>query len=162
LWNPTTSRSRTYLHPPQSSNPPTHTPESALTRWLTPLINLASHPSLNLLQRPHEHAFPELVEANVRAQVANVCRSEVIQRAWATAAEAQAAREAGEDVDVDTYASSGKDVKMVHVHGWVYELETGRLRDLGISCGPEEIVGHKHERVREVQEEVQASVGAAL
>ena len=64
---------------------------------------------------------------------------------------------------MDTYASSGKDVKMVHVHGWVYELETGRLRDLGISCGPEELVGHKHDErgpLAGVQEDVQAGVQA--
>ncbi|KAI0673263.1 carbonic anhydrase [Trametes maxima] len=49
-----------------------------------------------------------LVEANVRSQVANIVQTDVITAAWA----------------------QGKDVE---VHGWVYELETGRLRDLGIS-----------------------------
>ena len=53
----------------------------------------------------------------------------MIQRSWAAAAAGTKAN------GTDTYAS-GKDVKMVHVHGWVYELETGRLRDLGVSCGP--------------------------
>ena len=51
-----------------------------------------------------------LVEANVRMQVENLAQSDVLQRAWA----------------------AGKDVQ---VHGWVYELETGRLRDLGVSVG---------------------------
>ena len=51
-----------------------------------------------------------LAEENVKAQVANLVGSEVIREAWA----------------------GGKEVQ---VHGWVYELETGRLRDLGVSVG---------------------------
>ena len=51
-----------------------------------------------------------LVEANVRMQVENLAQSDVLQRAWA----------------------AGKDVQ---VHGWVYDLATGRLRDLGITVG---------------------------
>ncbi|TFK79859.1 hypothetical protein K466DRAFT_605813, partial [Polyporus arcularius HHB13444] len=51
-----------------------------------------------------------LVEANVRVQVENIALSDVMQRAWA----------------------KGRDVQ---VHGWVYELESGRLRDLGITVG---------------------------
>ncbi|RPD63531.1 carbonic anhydrase [Lentinus tigrinus ALCF2SS1-6] len=51
-----------------------------------------------------------LVEANVRMQVANIAGSEVMQRVWA----------------------AGKDVQ---VHGWVYDLESGRLRDLGVTVG---------------------------
>ncbi|KAI0369588.1 carbonic anhydrase [Pilatotrama ljubarskyi] len=52
----------------------------------------------------------ELVEANVRAGVENIVQTDVLRNAWA----------------------EGKDVQ---VHGWVYELETGRLRDLGVSVG---------------------------
>ncbi|RDX49542.1 carbonic anhydrase [Lentinus brumalis] len=51
-----------------------------------------------------------LVEANVRVQVENIALSDVMQRAWA----------------------KGRDVQ---VHGWVYELESGRLRDLGVTVG---------------------------
>ena len=50
-----------------------------------------------------------LVEANVRVQVGNILTSEVLEREWK--------------------------IRDVHVHGWVYELETGKLRDLGISAG---------------------------
>ncbi|KAI8974215.1 carbonic anhydrase 1 [Trametes punicea] len=51
-----------------------------------------------------------LIEANVREQVRNTAATDVVRSAWA----------------------QGRDVQ---VHGWVYELETGRLRDLGISVG---------------------------
>ncbi|EJF61458.1 carbonic anhydrase [Dichomitus squalens LYAD-421 SS1] len=51
----------------------------------------------------------ELVEANVRMQVVNVLSSEVLEHEWK--------------------------LRDVHVHGWVYDLATGKLRDLGISAG---------------------------
>ncbi|CCL98180.1 uncharacterized protein FIBRA_00174 [Fibroporia radiculosa] len=52
----------------------------------------------------------QLVVENVRAQVQNVVKSETVRGAWAR----------------------GKDLQ---VHGWVYEIEQGQLRDLGISVG---------------------------
>ncbi|OSD00755.1 carbonic anhydrase [Trametes coccinea BRFM310] len=64
---------------------------------------------LTELAREHDE-LTALVEANVRAQVAHIAESEVMKAAWA----------------------AGRDVQ---VHGWVYELETGRLRDLGVSLG---------------------------
>ena len=45
----------------------------------------------------------------MKKQVENVVHTNVIQNAWA----------------------NGKNVQ---VHGWVYELETGKLRDLDITC----------------------------
>ena len=50
----------------------------------------------------------ELVEANVRAAVATIAATEVMKSAWA----------------------HGKDVQ---VHGWVYEIEKGRLKDLRVT-----------------------------
>ena len=49
-----------------------------------------------------------LAEENVKMGVSNLVKSEVIRGAWA----------------------AGKEVE---VHGWVYELESGRVRDLGCS-----------------------------
>jgi len=53
-------------------------------------------------------ALPLLVDENVKTQVQKLSHSAVIQGAWA----------------------AGKDVE---IHGLVYELATGQLRDLGIS-----------------------------
>ena len=75
-------------------------PSSPLERWLAPLVEIAKNT---------EGDLTALVEANVRAQVANLVKSAVIQGAWA----------------------GGRDVQ---VHGWIYELETGKLRDLGITA----------------------------
>ncbi|KAL0484207.1 carbonic anhydrase [Acrasis kona] len=48
-----------------------------------------------------------LVELNVKEQALNVCKTNILQNAWAR----------GENV---------------HVHGWVYELSTGLIKDLQI------------------------------
>jgi len=81
--------------------PPAGPPSTPLDRWLAPLIALAKETKLDPAG---------LVETNVRVQVKNVAKAEILRAAWA----------------------SGKDV---WVHGWVYEIEHGRLRDLGISVG---------------------------
>ncbi|KAI8996231.1 carbonic anhydrase [Trametes punicea] len=85
-------------HAPMPAAP--SAPKDALGRWLAPLTELA---------REYDD-LTALVEANVRAQVANIAATDVVRAAW----------------------DQGKDVQ---VHGWVYELETGRLRDLGVSVG---------------------------
>ena len=84
------------------------TPASPLGRWLAPLTALAA--SLGLASAPKEEALATLVEENVRKQVANVCATEPITEAWA----------------------KGR----VWVHGWVYDLKSGTLKDLGVSKGP--------------------------
>jgi len=94
--------------PPSSESQP----ETALSRYLGPLIALAkkvvSSSGGSLTQ---EELTLKLVEENVRAQVKNVCASPTIQDAW-------------------------KAGKKVYVHGWVFEIGHGKLRDLGITRGP--------------------------
>src|SRR5258708_39255627 len=48
------------------------------------------------------------VPESVKKQVENIVHTSIIQNAWANK-------------------------KNVHVHGWVYELETGKLKDLNIT-----------------------------
>lgn len=48
--------------------------------------------------------------------------------------------------------------KAVYVHGWVYELENGRLRDLGVSAGPEGLIGDRF--VKGVNEAAAAAAAA--
>jgi carbonic anhydrase len=48
-------------------------------------------------------------------QVTNVCNTQTIINAWS-------------NVDPEK--------RKVWVHGWIYDLASGRLRDLGISRGP--------------------------
>ena len=59
--------------------------------------------------------WDRLAELNTVEQVYNVCHTTIVQNAW------KAGRE-------------------LCVHGWVYDIETGLLKDLGVSiCGPEGI-----------------------
>lgn len=87
--------------------------QHALNRWLEPLTRLAG--ALKISAVPKEQALQIVVEANVKAQVANLVNSDTIREAWGL-------------------IGNGKPIP-VTVHGWVYELAEGRLRDLEISQG---------------------------
>lgn len=64
-----------------------------------------------------EHArVDRMCELNVHKQVLNVCHTTIVQDAWA----------------------SGQDLA---VHGWIYGLQDGLLRDLGLCFRSEEQVG---------------------
>ncbi|KZV91359.1 carbonic anhydrase [Exidia glandulosa HHB12029] len=80
---------------------------SPLARFLAPIVDVAR--KLNFGSPPPPDALDAVIAENVRQQVCNIC--DILKQAW----------------------SEGKNV---HVHGWVYELEHGTLKDLDISVGP--------------------------
>ncbi|KAG2136119.1 carbonic anhydrase [Suillus bovinus] len=84
-------------------------PHDPLTRWLIPLIQLVR--TLDLDGLPENEAVEKVIEANIYKQVENICLSEPIVTAWA----------AGNDVSV---------------HGWLYDLATGRIRELVVRSPP--------------------------
>ncbi|KAG5731983.1 hypothetical protein E4T56_gene18284 [Termitomyces sp. T112] len=65
----------------------------------------------------HDAGFRALVEENVKANVRRVARSGVIS---------------------NHYKSLEQDPERVGVfiHGWVYDIETGEVSDLGVTVGP--------------------------
>ncbi|KAH9972317.1 carbonic anhydrase [Lactifluus volemus] len=87
-------------------------PTTPLARWLAPLTKHVRTLKLEGLSK--SEALMKVVEESVRVQVANVINTVPVKATW----------------------SAGK--KNLWVHGLVYELETGRLRDLGISQGSAE------------------------
>ncbi|KAF5357925.1 hypothetical protein D9756_001434 [Leucocoprinus leucothites] len=87
--------------------------EAPLNRWLEPLSKLVS--SLGVTTAPPKEALPLVVTENVKLQVENLCKSQVIVNAWTKG------------------TPKGQDV---YVHGWVHDLATGCLKDLGITRGP--------------------------
>jgi len=87
------------------NSPPVQPDNSAITRWLGPLTRLADY--LGLAGKPIDVALPKLVEENVKMQVVNLGNTETIRK-----------------------LPSGKKPK---INGWVYQLETGLLKDLKIS-----------------------------
>ncbi|KAH6917810.1 carbonic anhydrase [Coprinopsis sp. MPI-PUGE-AT-0042] len=82
----------------------------------------------------HEPGFRALVEENVKASVGRIASDHVITNhygllaaaAAAPAAASQHARRSGE-------AGPPGDV---FIHGWVYDIENGEIKDLGVSVGP--------------------------
>jgi carbonic anhydrase len=89
-----------------------------IDNWLRHVQDVAEKHAAALARAPDEETRLRLLcELNVREQVANVCRTTVVQAAW----------ERGQELSV---------------HGWLYALEDGLLRDLGlcINC-PEDLVG---------------------
>jgi carbonic anhydrase len=87
-----------------------------IDNWLRHVQDVAAKHSDALAAAPDAAARLHLLcELNVREQVTNVCRTTVVQAAW----------ERGQAVSV---------------HGWIYGLEDGLLRDLGlcVTC-PEDL-----------------------
>jgi carbonic anhydrase len=87
-----------------------------IDNWLRHVQDVAEKYSDVLARAEGEEARLRLLcELNVREQVSNVCRTTVVQAAW----------ERGQELSV---------------HGWIYGLEDGLLRDLGlcVTC-PEDL-----------------------
>lgn len=93
---------------------PSLPPDAPLNRWLDPLTNHIL--SLPLSSMPKEEALPIVIQENVKWQVEHICKTKVITEAW----------------------SNSDPKKQVWVHGWIYDLASGRLRDLRISRSPTE------------------------
>jgi carbonic anhydrase len=99
----------------------TAVPTTPMDRWLGPLTALARSMVQQSTweedsEKPRDEAVlsRKVAEANVRAQVANVCSAKPVVRAWTTG------------------DSSGR---QLWVHGWLYEVENGMLKDLDVSKG---------------------------
>lgn len=82
------------------------TPLGLIDNWLRHIQNVADRHRSRLTWLPEETALDRLCELNVLEQAANVCRTTIVQRAW----------DRGQQLTV---------------HGWVYDLRDGLLRDLG-------------------------------
>ncbi len=80
-----------------------------INKWLIPIRDVMRlHlPELSALSNEHER-FRRVVELNVQEQVYNLCKTSFVQDAW------------------------GAQVGL-HVHGWVYDIREGLMRDLEIN-----------------------------
>lgn len=79
-----------------------------IDNWLRNIKDIASRHSHELEQLDDAARIDRLCELNVSQQVANLCRTTIIQGAWAQGAE-------------------------LSVHGLIYGLSDGRLKDLNVS-----------------------------
>ena len=83
----------------------------AVALWLQPLRNLADEHRAELdALGSAEERWDRLCELNVAAQVRAVASSEIVEAAWER------------DAELD-------------VHGWIYDLKDGLLRDLEVTVG---------------------------
>ncbi|KAF8815050.1 carbonic anhydrase [Phlegmacium glaucopus] len=127
--------------PPPEHEGPTHRSASlAVQNWISPIRQIyqtstrseivahrtkctnASHdqnmPDL------HDPAFRALVEENVKANVFRIARSAVMQEHYTSIAQRT------------TTTAKSEPVTGVYIHGWVYDVESGEVSDLGVSVGP--------------------------
>lgn len=78
--------------------------EQAIGKWIEPIRAIAA----NHLEKTPDVELSTIVHSNVCAQVSNVVNHSVLKKAWARG-------------------------QAVSVHGWVYDLATGKLNDLGVT-----------------------------
>jgi carbonic anhydrase len=86
--------------------------QAPLNCWLERFSKFVG--SLGLSQKSPDEALNVVVEENVKLQVEYLSKMQTIVDAWTKG------------------APNGQEVR---VHGWVYQLNTGLLKDLGISMG---------------------------
>jgi carbonic anhydrase len=84
--------------------------------WLRHVMDVAEKHAAEIASLPEERRFDRLCELNVIEQVTNVCQTTVIEDVWARGQE-------------------------LTVHGLIYGLEDGLLRDLGVSVSLAERTG---------------------
>jgi carbonic anhydrase len=76
--------------------------------WLRHIKDVSRFNAEKLERLAYEEEFKLLCELNVREQVTNVCNTTIMKHAWQKGAE-------------------------IAVHGWVYDIESGILKDLNTS-----------------------------
>ena len=79
-----------------------------IDNWLRHVMDVGEKHADELASLPEEQRFDRLCELNVIEQVVNVCQTTIVEDAWARG-------------------------QSLTVHGIVYGLEDGLLRDLGVS-----------------------------
>jgi carbonic anhydrase len=99
------------------------TPLGLIDNWLRHVQDVADH-HRQLFTRGMSltQASDRLAELNVIEQVTNVCRTTIAQDAWRRG-------------------------QPLSVHGWIYALQDGLLRDLGLSISREDSVQAEFDRV---------------
>ncbi|KAF9642771.1 carbonic anhydrase, partial [Thelephora ganbajun] len=123
---------------------------NSIQRWINPIrytyLN-SSRPEIFLYREANKNkttidppklgnpAFSALVEENVKDSVFNIIISPVMQQHWNAYLVQEQARN-GTSSSAHRRADSGAPLKPVYVHGFVYDISTGDVIDLGISYGP--------------------------
>jgi carbonic anhydrase len=94
-----------------------------IDNWLRHIKDVSRFNAGKLNGLRHDKKLDLLCELNVIEQVRNVCNSTIVQNAWKNNAE-------------------------LSVHGWVYGIENGVLKDLGTSFASNEQLAEKNSNVQ--------------
>jgi carbonic anhydrase len=87
--------------------------DALVDHWLAPIVHLKERESARFeTLKSMEERVDLLCELNVEMQVARVAATPIIQTAW-------------------------RDERPVRIHGWIYGLKNGLIRDLGVTRVPE-------------------------
>jgi carbonic anhydrase len=98
------------------------TPLGLIDNWLRHLQDVAQRHAQHFTRAMTEaQSTGRLAELNVLEQVTNVCRTTIVQDAWRRG-------------------------QPLGVHGWIYGLQDGLLRDLGLSVTSESALHEKYGR----------------
>lgn len=92
-----------------------------IDNWLRHIQDVRNKHAELLERFPEEERHERLCELNVIEQVSNVCATTIVQEAW----------EKGQDLTV---------------HGWVYRLSNGLIRDLKVSAESKDGAATTHQR----------------
>jgi len=98
------------------------TPLGLIDNWLRHVQDVAErHADAFGRGMSEVQATERLAELNVLAQTANVCRTTIVMDAWRRG-------------------------QSLTVHGWIYRLQDGLLRDLGLSVARDGVLAAEHAR----------------
>jgi carbonic anhydrase len=93
------------------------TPHGLVDNWLRHIRDIHHRHHLQLENIPNEHdRLKRLCELNVVEQVVNVCNTTIIQDAW-------------------------RNGQVISVHGWIYGLADGMLKDLDVTVTSSQELG---------------------
>ena len=98
------------------------TPLGLIDNWLRHVQDVADRHGARFTRGMTDgHSVDRLCELNVLEQAANVCRTTIVQDAWRRG-------------------------QPLQVHGWIYRLQNGLIRDLGLSVARDAMLDEALER----------------
>ncbi len=95
-----------------------HQEHGLIDNWLCHVKDVRRFNHEKLEGLDHQQKLDTLCELNVKEQVLNVCNTTIVQNAWKTG-------------------------KSLSVHGWIYNIENGILKDLNVSIASQQLLDEK-------------------
>ncbi|CDR46177.1 RHTO0S12e01288g1_1 [Rhodotorula toruloides] len=129
----------------------TNMDETRIDQWIRPIRSLfattnrtevvsfrEAHHNAETLEADDvtDEVWRAMVEENVKINVQRLAQDSSVQHAWYLYRQ-QMSTQAAEQPAVPTRRSEDKKQAELWIHGWIYDVETGLVEDLGVSVGPD-------------------------